>query len=98
VSDGEADAYFATRPRESQIGAWASQQSAELASPVVLDQRIQEVRARFDGVPVPRPSFWSGFRVVPRSIEFWTRDPARLHERVIFERRHGEWKRSLLFP
>jgi len=98
VPDADADAYFATRPRESQIGAWASQQSAELASPVVLDQRIQEVRARFDGVPVPRPSFWSGFRVVPRSIEFWTRDPARLHERVIFERRHGEWKRSLLFP
>jgi len=98
VPDADADAYFATRPRESQIGAWASQQSAELASPVVLDQRIQEVRARFDGVAVPRPSFWSGFRVVPRSIEFWTRDPARLHERVIFERRHGEWKRSLLFP
>jgi len=98
VSDGEADAYFATRPRESQIGAWASQQSAALASPAVLDQRIREIRDRFDGVPVPRPPFWSGFRVVARSIEFWTRDPARLHERVVFQHRHGEWKRSLLFP
>lgn len=98
VSDGDADAYFATRPRESQIGAWASQQSAALPSPAVLEKRIREIRDRFDGVPVPRPSFWGGFRVVARSIEFWTRDPARLHERVVFQRRHGEWIRSLLFP
>jgi pyridoxamine 5'-phosphate oxidase len=98
VSEADADAYFATRPRESQIGAWASKQSALLASPAALDERVREVRDRFDGAPVPRPPFWSGFRVVARSIEFWTRDPARLHERVLFQLRNGEWERSLLFP
>ena len=98
VSDAEADAYFVTRPRESQIGAWASKQSTSLASPASLDERIRNVRERFEGAPVPRPPFWSGFRVVARSIEFWTRDPARLHERIIFQRHNGEWERSLLFP
>jgi pyridoxamine 5'-phosphate oxidase len=98
VSDAEADAYFATRPREAQIGAWASKQSVSLASPASLDARVRGVRDRFDGAPVPRPPFWSGFRVVAQSIEFWTRDPARLHDRVIFQRRNGEWERSLLFP
>jgi pyridoxamine 5'-phosphate oxidase len=98
VSDAEADAYFATRPRSSQIGAWASQQSAELASRAELDERVQAIEDRFAGRPVTRPPFWSGFRVVARSIEFWTRDPARLHERVIFQRKNGEWTRSLLFP
>jgi pyridoxamine 5'-phosphate oxidase len=98
VSDAEADEYFATRPRESQIGAWASTQSAMLAAAAVLDERIREVRDRFDGAPVPRPPFWSGFRVVPQSIEFWKRDPARLHERVRFERVDGQWLRSLLYP
>ena len=98
VSKADADAYFATRPRASQIGAWASKQSASLASPASLDQRIRDVRDRFDGAPVPRPPFWSGFRLVARSIEFWTRDPARLHERVLFQRTNGGWERSLLFP
>lgn len=98
VSDAEADAYFVTRPRESQIGAWASKQSASLASPASLDERIRNIRERFEGAPVPRPPFWSGFRVVARSIEFWTRDPARLHERVLFQRSNGQWERSLLFP
>jgi pyridoxamine 5'-phosphate oxidase len=98
VSDTDADAYFATRPRASQIGAWASQQSAALTSRAELDERVKAIEARFAGVPVARPPFWSGFRVVARSIEFWTRDPARLHERVIFRRNHGEWTRSLLYP
>jgi pyridoxamine 5'-phosphate oxidase len=98
VSEADADAYFATRPRESQIGAWASQQSTSLASRASLDERVRHARDRFDGAPVPRPPFWSGFRVVARSIEFWTRDPARLHERVLFQRTNGEWERSLLFP
>ena len=83
VSDADADAYFASRPRESQIGAWASKQKC-LRSPRRRRSRSASgsAQARFDGGPVPRPPFWSGFRVVARSIEFWTRDPARLHERA----------------
>jgi pyridoxamine 5'-phosphate oxidase len=98
VSDADADTYFATRPRESQLGAWASTQSTTLDARASLDERVRSVQARFDGGSVPRPPFWSGFRVVARSIEFWTRDPARLHERVIFQRNNGGWERSLLFP
>ena len=98
VSDADADAYFATRPRESQIGAWASIQSAALGSPSALDARIRDASARFEGATVPRPPFWSGFRVVARAVEFWTRDPARLHERVIFQRVNDRWERALLFP
>jgi pyridoxamine 5'-phosphate oxidase len=98
VSDAEADAYFATRPREYQIGAWASDQSSPLNSRADLDGRVRDAATRFDGRSVERPPFWGGYRVVPDSIEFWTRDPHRLHERVHFERRGTVWTRSLLFP
>jgi pyridoxamine 5'-phosphate oxidase len=98
VSDAEADAYFATRPRGSQIGAWASDQSAALESRATLDARVRETEQRFGDGPVTRPPFWTGYRVVARSIEFWTRNPHRLHERIIFHRDNGVWKRSLLFP
>ena len=98
VSDAEADAYFATRPRGSQIGAWASLQSAGLPSRAALDARVLEVENRFKDAAVSRPPFWTGFRVMAESIEFWTRDAARLHERVVYQRASGEWTRSLLFP
>jgi pyridoxamine 5'-phosphate oxidase len=98
VSDADADAYFATRPREFQVAAWASTQSAALESRAALNQRVHEARDRFAGAPVSRPPFWSGFRVVPQSIEFWTRDPHRLHERILYQRGDRVWARSFLFP
>jgi pyridoxamine 5'-phosphate oxidase len=99
VSEAEADAYFATRPREFQVGAWASAQSDPLASREALDDRVRDAAARFgNGAPVTRPPFWSGYRVAPDRIEFWARDPHRLHERLLFERKDGRWMRSFLFP
>jgi len=98
VTDAEADAYFATRPRASQVGAWASTQSAPLASRGDLERRVAEAAARFEGRPVARPPYWSGFRLVPNAIEFWTRDPARLHERELYQRNGSAWTRTLLYP
>jgi pyridoxamine 5'-phosphate oxidase len=98
VTDAEADSYFATRPRDSQIGAWASQQSAVLDSPATLAEKVTAIRARFGDGVVSRPPFWSGFRVVPTMIEFWTRDPARLHQRERYDWHEDGWTRSLLYP
>jgi pyridoxamine 5'-phosphate oxidase len=98
VSDAEADAYFATRPRESQVGAWASKQSETLSSRDVLESRVKEFDAKFAGQPVPRPPNWSGFRLQPSSIEFWQGKPGRLHHRELFERSGSSWSMRLLFP
>ena len=98
VSDEEADTYFRTRLRASQLGAWASTQSATLRDDAELEARVREVEQRFDGQDVPRPPFWSGFRVVPQRIEFWRNRAFRLHERKLYERDADGWKMRKLFP
>ena len=98
VSDTEADAYFATRPRASQLGAWASDQSRPLADRATFDARLHAVTARFAAGPVPRPPRWSGFRVVPDTIEFWQDRDFRHHERTLFTRDGDGWTAGLLFP
>jgi pyridoxamine 5'-phosphate oxidase len=98
VTSAEADAYFASRPRASQIGAWASLQSQTLESRDVLEQRMQEVEERFKDQPVTRPPHWSGFRVVPELVEFWYGARYRLHERQRYDRVDGQWRKRMLYP
>ncbi len=98
VSDAEADAYFATRPRLSQVGAWASRQSQPMSGPLQLEQACAAVALRHGFGAIPRPPFWSGFRVVPERIEFWSGKPFRLHERVRHSLEGGGWRHERLFP
>jgi pyridoxamine 5'-phosphate oxidase len=100
VSDEEADAYFATRPRGSQLGAWASAQSDPLGSRAELEAKLAEVTEQFEGMPVPRPPHWSGLRVRPTAVEFWKNRPNRLHERELYtrEKQGAPWFVQLLNP
>jgi pyridoxamine 5'-phosphate oxidase len=100
VSEAESDAYFASRPRASQIGAWASDQSADLSARSVLEGRVAEFDAKFAGGDVPRPPHWRGYRIVPADIEFWRDRRSRLHERRLFSRAadHGDWTARMLYP
>ncbi|QPC86997.1 pyridoxamine 5'-phosphate oxidase [Mesorhizobium sp. NBSH29] len=99
VTDAEADAYFETRPRGSRIGAWASKQSRALESRFALEKAVAEYTARYAVKSIPRPAYWSGFRIVPQAIEFWHDRPFRLHDRLVFSRdEKGTWEKHRLYP
>jgi len=98
LADGEADAYFASRSRDSRIGAWASDQSRPLQDRTTFEARVEAVRKRFGDGDIPRPPRWSGYRVTPQRIEYWSDRSARLHERRLFERAGAGWTEGLLYP
>src|SRR5690242_10220518 len=100
VTDAEADAYFATRPKGSQIGAWASRQSSAMEDRFALEKAVARYTAKYALGPVPRPDYWSGYRIVPLAMEFWRDRPFRLHERFQFRREHptAPWAKTQLYP
>lgn len=98
LSEAESDAYFALRPRESQLGAWASQQSDVVPDRATLEQHFRENRARFEGEDVPRPAYWGGYVVTPRYVEFWQGRPGRMHDRLCFEATEGHWRLTRRMP
>ncbi len=98
VTSEEADAYFATRPRASQIGTWASDQSRPMEGMLALEKRAAKFAAKYAIGKVPRPPFWSGFRLIPSRIEFWHRRPFRLHERTVYDRQGEGWSMMRVYP
>ena len=98
LPDRESDEYFRSRPRGSQLGAWASDQSAVLPSRETLEEKYREIERRFDGQEVHRPPFWGGFRLVPERIEFWFGRPDRLHDRLLYTRDGSAWRIERLYP
>ncbi len=98
ISAEESLLYFSSRPRESQIGAWVSNQSEVISSRKFLQEKLQEIRERFGDREIPLPPFWGGYRVVPQNIEFWQGGPARLHDRFFYQRENGSWKIERLSP
>ena len=98
LDDGEADAYFATRDRESKIGAWASRQSQPLQRRFELEREVAKYAARYVIGDIPRPDFWSGYRLKPVRVEFWSQRPFRLHDRLQFDRMDGGWRLTRLYP
>jgi pyridoxamine 5'-phosphate oxidase len=98
LADDESDAYFDARPRGSQLGAWASNQSAPLATREQLEEEYRATERRFEGQPVPRPPFWGGYRLIPERIEFWYGRPDRLHDRLLYVREAGSWTIARLYP
>ena len=98
VSDEAANAYFETRDRGSQIGAWASRQSESLDSRESLLQRVKELEGQYDGAEIPRPPFWTGFVLSPETVEFWTQREFRLHDRFLYSQKNGKWSKQRLNP
>jgi pyridoxamine 5'-phosphate oxidase len=98
VDEASAAAYFATRPREAQVGAWASRQSRPIASRAELDEEVRRIDERFAGAEVPKPPYWGGYRVVPDEVEFWQGRTGRLHDRLLYRREGGAWTRTRLQP
>jgi pyridoxamine 5'-phosphate oxidase len=98
VTDAEADEYWASRPRDTQIGAWASKQSESYADRSEFDAAITAHETRFAGKSVPRPAFWTGYRVFPAQIEFWQEQPSRLHDRLVYNRADNSWTTKFLYP
>lgn len=98
LDSSESESYFASRPRESQLAAWASQQSSEVDSRESLEGRLEEVRLRFEGLEVPRPEFWGGYLLSPQRVEFWQGRSNRFHDRLVFSKQSDEWKIVRLMP